>query len=78
MTLTQARDPLLGAAALFAGAAVGLGAYGAHGLSVDDTLVRIWETGVQYQMWHALGAVVAVILGDRWEGRRRSLARLAG
>jgi uncharacterized membrane protein YgdD (TMEM256/DUF423 family) len=38
-------------------AAVGLGAFGAHALRsrVAPDLVAIWQTGVQYHAWHALG-----------------------
>ena len=50
------RDVLCALAALMAAAAVGLGAYGAHGLAVDDFLVDVWRTAVAFQMWHALGA----------------------
>ena len=41
---------------LLAGLAVALGAFGAHGLKkiVDAETVGIYQTGVQYQMYHAL------------------------
>lgn len=52
---------------LLAGLAVALGAFGAHGLkkvvSADD--VAIYQTGVQYQMYHALALVLVGILSER-------------
>jgi len=45
----------LGAA--LAGLAVALGAFGAHGLKklVSAEMLAVFETGVRYQMYHALG-----------------------
>ena len=46
--------------------AVALGAFGAHGLEgkIPDRYFEIWKTGVQYQMFHALGLfVVGLMLG---------------
>jgi uncharacterized membrane protein YgdD (TMEM256/DUF423 family) len=71
-------DVLVAAAALSAAGAVGLGAYGAHGLAVDQSLVDIWQTAVAYQMWHALGAVAAAWLSIRRAGRAGRFARAAG
>jgi uncharacterized membrane protein YgdD (TMEM256/DUF423 family) len=52
---------------LLAGLAVALGAFGAHGLKkiVDAETVGIYQTGVQYQMYHALGLLVIGILAER-------------
>ena len=72
------RDYLCAAAAVMAAAAVGLGAYGAHGLHVDDSIKRMWETGVAYQMWHALAAFAAAWLASRHSGKWAAAARLAG
>ncbi|MBC8322391.1 MAG: DUF423 domain-containing protein [Candidatus Marinimicrobia bacterium] len=51
--------------ALFAGLAVLLGAFGAHSLkakvSPEDLL--IFETGVKYHMYHALGLILVGLLG---------------
>lgn len=40
--------------------AVGLGAFGAHGLKsrVDADMIAIWETAARYHAWHALGLMV--------------------
>jgi len=74
----SARETLFAAAAIVAAIAVGLGAYGAHGLVVEPSIVRIWETGVSYQMWHALGAIAAVFLARTRSGRWAAVARFAG
>jgi uncharacterized membrane protein YgdD (TMEM256/DUF423 family) len=52
---------------VLAGLAVALGAFGAHGLKrlVDAETVGIYQTGVQYQMYHALALLAVGILGDR-------------
>lgn len=71
-------DVLVAAAALSAAGAVGLGAYGAHGLAVDQSLVDIWQTAVAYQMWHALGAFAVAWLAIRRAGKTGRIARIAG
>ena len=52
---------------ILAGLAVALGAFGAHGLKkiVDAETVSIYQTGVQYQMYHALALLLLGILADR-------------
>ncbi len=41
-----------------------LGAFAAHGLkhSLDDYQKAIWQTAVQYQMYHALGLILIGLL----------------
>lgn len=78
MNAQSARDPLLAIAAIVAAIAVGLGAYGAHGLAVEPSILRIWETGVSYQMWHALGAIAAALLANTRSGHSAKILRLAG
>lgn len=43
---------------------VALGAFGAHGLEgrISDHYLGIWETAVQYQMFHAAGLIAIGIL----------------
>ena len=43
---------------------VALGAFGAHGLEgrISDHYLGIWETAVQYQMFHAAGLITIGIL----------------
>jgi uncharacterized membrane protein YgdD (TMEM256/DUF423 family) len=56
--------------ALAAGAGVALGAFGAHGLRArgDSDLLVIFETGVRYQMYHALALLVVGWAATRWPG----------
>jgi uncharacterized membrane protein YgdD (TMEM256/DUF423 family) len=55
--------------ALLAGLAVALGAFGAHGLRarLEPRDLEIFETAVRYQMYHALGLIVAAWAYDRWQ-----------
>lgn len=50
-----------------AGLGVALGAFGAHGLKklVDAETVSVYQTGVQYQMYHALALIMVGILAQR-------------
>jgi uncharacterized membrane protein YgdD (TMEM256/DUF423 family) len=47
--------------------AVALGAFGAHGLKkiADAETVSIYQTGVQYQMYHALALILTGILAEK-------------
>ncbi|WP_461520003.1 DUF423 domain-containing protein [Porticoccus sp.] len=47
--------------------AVALGAFGAHGLrgTVNPALLDVWQTAVQYQMFHALVLLVIVLAAGR-------------
>jgi len=61
---------------LLAGLAVALGAFGAHGLKklVDADTISIYQTGVQYQMYHALALIAVGILAQRVENSLISYA----
>jgi uncharacterized membrane protein YgdD (TMEM256/DUF423 family) len=52
---------------ILAGLAVALGAFGAHGLKkiVDAETVGIYQTGVQYQMYHAIALLIVGLLAER-------------
>lgn len=52
---------------ILAGLAVALGAFGAHGLKkiADAETVAIYQTGVQYQMYHALALLLVGVLFER-------------
>ena len=65
---------LLGA--LSAGIAVGLGAFAAHGLRgrLDADMLNAFETGVRYQMYHALALLAVAWAGTRWPGSAISAA----
>jgi len=61
--------------AIMAGLAVALGAFGAHGLKkiVELETVQTFQTGVQYQMYHALALVLIGILSEKWLRRTYTL-----
>src|SRR5579875_2959963 len=56
--------------AFFALLAVALGAFGAHTLRarLSTDAQAIYEMGVRYQMYHALGLLAAAYALDRWGG----------
>jgi uncharacterized membrane protein YgdD (TMEM256/DUF423 family) len=58
-------------AALLGAIAVALGAFGAHGLKkiVPAETVATFQTGVQYQMYHALALLAAAILFERFPNK---------
>ena len=49
---------------------VALGAFGAHGLKsrVTEDLLVVFETGVRYQMYHALALLAVGWASTRWPG----------
>ncbi|MFN7915141.1 MAG: DUF423 domain-containing protein [Vicinamibacterales bacterium] len=55
---------------------VGLGAFGAHGLKtrVSPDMLAIFETGVRYQMYHALALLLVGLMMNRMEGRAMLVA----
>ncbi len=58
--------------AIFGGLAVALGAFGAHGLekiTTDEKILHGFQTGVQYQMYHALALVAIAVLYDKMQER---------
>ena len=61
--------------AILALIAVGVGAFGAHGLRarVEPGMLAVFETGVRYQMYHALG-LLAVGGACAWRGSRLAVA----
>jgi uncharacterized membrane protein YgdD (TMEM256/DUF423 family) len=65
-------------AALFGALGVGLGAFGAHGLRgiLSPRDLEIYQTGVQYQLWHAMALLGAAFAASRWPGRLSNLAGL--
>jgi len=52
------------AGAVYAFLSVAIGAFGAHALKsvLTEQYAKVWETGVQYQMFHAIGLIVIGIL----------------
>lgn len=63
--------------ALLGAIAVALGAFGAHGLKkiVEPETVQTFQTGVQYQMYHALALLLTGLL---YEKCFQKFARIAG
>lgn len=63
------------AGAVLAALAVGAGAFGAHALrdSLDAAQLAVYETAARYQMYHALGLLVA----SQLPGQRPPLLRWA-
>ena len=60
-------------AAILGATAVGIGAFGAHGLKPHLTPYQldIFEKGVQYQFYHALALLATALLLQRSPGNRR-------
>ena len=58
---------------LFGVLAVVLGAFGAHGLEklVDADAIQTWETGVKYQMYHALFLLVLASVNQIPEANKK-------
>lgn len=63
--------PLLLAGSLLAGLAVMLGAFGAHALkgSISPSMLEVFQTGVQYQMSHALGLILIGVLVEKFNSQ---------
>ena len=59
---------LIGAVSAFVGVAAG--AFGAHGLKarLSAEMLAVFETGVRYQMYHALALFAAGWAAARWPG----------
>ena len=64
----NASNSWLAVAALSGLAAVIAGAYGAHGLSVEDNLRDAFMTGVQYHMWHTFALLAVAWFTDARQG----------
>lgn len=67
-------------AGLNAALAVGAGAYASHALAAPGLeKAQDWvRTAGQYQLWHALALLAALLLAARTEGAARLAVRLAG
>lgn len=67
-------------AGLNAAFAVGAGAYASHALAAPGfEKAQEWaRTAGQYQLWHALALLAALLLAGRSDGAARLLVRLAG
>ena len=83
--MTTPRNPWLLAAAISGFVAVVAGAYGWHGLKADDGARAVFNTGVQYQMWHTLALLAVAWLAESRQGtaagkwaQRAGVAFIAG
>ncbi len=63
--------------AIFMLLAVGLGAFGAHALKtrLSTEMLTVFETGVRYHVYHALGLFAVAWIADKHPGH---LAQLSG
>lgn len=63
----MAANVLIVLGAAFAAAAVGLGAFGAHGLEarLSERAIATWQTAVQYHFVHGLGLLLVAALWER-------------
>ena len=61
---------MIGVGAIFSGLAVALGAFGAHALKekLSPYALDVFETGVKYQMYHALAIIAVGLLASRIDG----------
>ncbi len=62
--------------AIFMALAVGLGAFGAHGLKnvVTKEMLVIYHTGVEYQFYHALGLFCVAFVANFDNSKRVKIA----
>jgi len=63
---------LVAAAALLGGIGVALGAFGAHGLqsaTSDEKIIHGFQTGVQYQVYHALALLALAVIIEKLPGK---------
>lgn len=53
--------------AIFSALGVGFGAFGAHALrsSLSERMLEVFEVGVRYQMYHALGLIAIGLVASR-------------
>ncbi|WP_336407749.1 DUF423 domain-containing protein [Gallaecimonas kandeliae] len=61
---------ILALAAFYGATGVALGAFAAHGLKkvLSQEMLAVMETGVRYQLLHALALIGLVVLGDKLAG----------
>lgn len=76
--MSTSERSLVVAGSLCAAIGVGLGAFGAHALrdTLGPQMLQVYETGVRYQLTHALAMILAGVLAGRWPARPS--AALAG
>jgi uncharacterized membrane protein YgdD (TMEM256/DUF423 family) len=67
-------------AGVFGGSGVILGAFGAHALKaqLDEASLQIWDTGVKYQLVHAVALLALAAMAEVREGRTGTSPHLLG
>ena len=76
--MTLAAKLFLSVGAFAAALGVALGAFGAHALKsrLSADMLAVWQTAVQYHLWHALGLVAIGLLAQHLP--ESGVLRLAG
>lgn len=64
MTINNNARKFLAIASFMMALAIALGAFGAHGLKsiVDDSMLKVYNTGVQYHFYNTLGLFITSFL----------------
>jgi len=64
MTLNNNSKKFLAIASFMMALSIALGAFGAHGLKsiVTDSMLKIYNTGIQYQFYNTLGLFIVAFL----------------
>jgi uncharacterized membrane protein YgdD (TMEM256/DUF423 family) len=76
--MMRVQNPWLLAAAASGLVAVIAGGYGWHWFQADDGARAVFNTGVQYQMWHTLALLAVAWLAESRQGAAAKWARGAG
>lgn len=73
----MAKSIIVWAAALLA-IAVGVGAFGAHALkdTLSEEYLKVYQTGVQYHFYHALGMLLIGVLAVSYPSKLLKLAAI--
>lgn len=76
MNLSSTSRHFLALGAFLAFLSVGLGAFGAHALkmSLSGDMLRIYQTGVEYQFYHALGLILVGLIYQHYPVRKVAIA----
>lgn len=73
MTLNNNSKKFLAIASFMMALSIALGAFGAHGLKsiVTDSMLKIYNTGIQYQFYNTLGLfIVAFLINFKPESKK--------
>jgi uncharacterized membrane protein YgdD (TMEM256/DUF423 family) len=75
--ITNYDKKIVASSAMLAALAIGLGAFGAHGLKnlISSEALISFETGVRYQMYHSLALLIIAFANAIPENTRRWVSR---